>query len=141
MTPASFFAHKLFGPIASGLLILSVIGNAVIGLKLWAANGTITTLSESNKTLAGDLRTCQSNNRTLEGAVTLQNTAVDGMKLAAEAAAASAKAGQAAAEGLAAAHDRDAAALGNLPPLPPGADRCAAASALITATLAGEKTK
>lgn len=70
-----------------------------------------------------------------------RNAEVDGLSIAATAAANAAKAGQAAHEAAAAAEDARAQALSNLPPLPAGADHCAAASALIRTTLAAEHSK
>lgn len=137
----NFLFHRLAGPIAAGLLAVSLIGNATLGVSLWAEKRHSGKLADRIVALGGELATCRLNNARLEGAVSKQNAAVDGIKTAADLAAASAKLGQAAAEVTAAAHDANAKALGKLPPLPAGADRCAAASALIKNTVAGERTK
>lgn len=137
----TLFAKRLFGPIASVLLIASAIGGVVLGLKLWAANGTIATLTKANERLAGDNATLRLNNANLTAALATQNAAVDALKAAADVAAAGARAGQAAAEVAASSHDRKATSIKALPALPAGADKAAAASELIRKTLAGEKTK
>lgn len=136
-----FLAHKLAAPLAAAFLILSLIGNGILGLKLHSARGTIGTLTEANERLAGDLATCRLNSSRLEGAVSTQNAAVDGIKAAAETAAAAAKAGQAAAEAGARNWDLTAEAIAATPPPAPGEDRCVAASRLIHDTLTGEDSK
>lgn len=135
MTPASLFAHKLFGPITSALLILSVIGNITLGVSLYFSERSNGKLTDRIVTLSGDLRTCRTNNARLEGALSTQNTAVDGIKTAADLAAANAKLGQAAAEANAALHDKNASALGQAKPT--SDDHCAAASQLIRNTISG----
>lgn len=137
----ALFAKKLFGPLASIALILSLAGNVWLGILHWSDGRTITTLTSENTRLASDNGTLKGNNAILKGSVATQNASIDGLKTAADAAAAGARAGQAAAEVVASTYDGKAASIKALPPLPAGADRCAAASALIRATLSGEKTK
>lgn len=137
---SGFLANKLVAPIAIAVAVLSLLGNAGLGLLYWSATRTIGTLSTSNTQLAGDLRTCQSNSKLLEASVATQNAGVDSLAKDAELAAANAKLAQSQKELVAARHDADAAALNKLPPLAPDADHCAAASQLIRDTIAGELT-
>jgi hypothetical protein len=134
------FASKLFGPLASIALVVSLIGNATLGASLWAEKRHSGKLETRVEQLATDNFTLRGNNFVLKNAVDAQNKGVDSLKTAADLAAASAKLGQAAHESAAAAHDAKAAALSNAKPAP-GADLCTAASTLITHTLAGEHAK
>lgn len=134
------FGSKLFGPIASVLLIVSVIGNAVLGANLWAEKRHSGKLETRVEALAADNATLKSNNATLKAAIGIQNAGVDSIKTAADLAAANAKLGQAAHELAAASHDKRASALDAAKPAP-GADLCTAASELIHNTLAGEHAK
>lgn len=136
----TLFAKKLFGPIASVLLIASVIGNVTLGVSLYFEKRASAKLETRVEALAGDNATLRGNNAGLKAGIKDQNAGVDSLKSAADLAAASAKLGQAAHESAAAAHDAKAAALSNAKPAP-GADLCTAAATLITNTLAGEHAK
>lgn len=138
---AALFAHRLFAPITSGLLALSLLACAGLGFLHWSDGRTIETLTKDRDRLARDNGTLKANNDALEGSIAVQNSAIDAIKVAADSAAAGAKAGQAAAEASAVKFDKAAAGFATLPPLPAGADRCAAASALIRDTIAREATK
>src|SRR4051812_7223575 len=115
MNLTAFFASKLLGPIALAVAVLSLCGNAGLGLLYWSATRTIGTLTTENTRLAGDLRTCQSNGRILQGQIDSQNASVDSLAKDAELAAANAKLAQAQRELVAAKHDAAATALINLP--------------------------
>lgn len=127
---------KLAGPVLGALLLAALFGNGfqffhgkVIAGELTDANATIARLTVDNATLKG-------NQATLKGSVATQNAGADSVAEAAELAAANAKLGQAQRE--AAALKLDAAAAAISKSSPSGADHCAAASALIRNTLAGE---
>jgi hypothetical protein len=141
----SFITSRLAGPIFGGLLLLSVVGNAYQGItNHFAVKGLkdqISTLTTANSNLTRDNQTLRLNQANLQSAITTQNAAVDGLKAAADLAAAQAKANQANFNAVASVLDSQAAAIGKLPPLPAGTDRCAAASALIRNTLAQEHSK
>lgn len=138
MNFADILASKLAAPIAIAVAILSLLGNAALGFLHWSDGRTIATLTASNTKLAGDLRTSQGNQRTLEDALKASNASVGDVQTAAQLAAANAKVGQLQHENAALKHDAAAAELNKLPALPEAADHCAAASKLIHDTLAGE---
>jgi hypothetical protein len=133
------FASKLFGPLASIALVISIIGNATLGASLYFEKRYSGKLETRVETLAGDNAVLRGNQAGLKFSIANQNAGVDSIKSTADLAAAAAKAGQAAHEATAAAHDAKAAALDKAKPA--GADLCAAASELITHTLAGEHAK
>jgi hypothetical protein len=127
-------------PLAIAVAVLSLLGNAALGINLYfekRANGKLETRVEA---LAGDNAALRGNQAVLKGSIANQNAGVDSIKTAADLSAAAAKAGQAAHEAAAAAHEAASASLDRAKPAP-GADHCAAASELITTTLAGEKVK
>lgn len=136
---------RLAGPILGGLLLASLVGNAYQGIsnhfEVKGLKGQISTLTTANENLTRDNQTLSTNQVVLQDSIATQNAAVDGLKSAADLAAAQAKATQANFNATADALDAQAAALGRLPPLPAGADRCAAASQLIRNTLAAEHSK
>lgn len=132
---------KLAGPIFGALMLVALIGNGfqffrvrVLQSELTDSKADVTRLTLDNATLKG-------NQTTLKAGVQTQNSAVAGIAQAAELSATKAKLAQAEREKVAAQHDAAAAAIAKLPPLPAGADPCAAASALIRTTLAGEHQK
>jgi cell division protein FtsB len=126
-------------PLAIAVAILSLLGNAYLGVNLWAEKRHSGKLETRVEALAADNGTLRSNNATLKASIKDQNAGVDSIKSTADLQAAAAKLGQAAHEASAAAHDAAAAALDHAKPA--GADHCAAASQLIHDTLAGEKAK
>lgn len=141
----SFITSRLAGPIFGGLLAASLIGNAYQGimnhLEVKGLHDAIDAATKTIDRLTRDKQTLRLNQANLQSAISTQNAAVDGLKSAAELAAAQAKANQANFNAVASVLDSQAAAIGKLPPLPAGADRCAAASALIRNTLAQEHSK
>jgi hypothetical protein len=133
---------KLAGPILGGALVLSLVGNTyqyirdsivISGLRSDKAD-----LEQKNSDLTRDNAILRANQATLQSSITTQNAAVDGLKSAADLAAAQARTSQANFNAAADALDAQATAIGKLPALPTGADRCAAASTLIRNTLAAE---
>jgi cell division protein FtsB len=132
---------RLAGPILGGVLLFALIGNGIQFFHGRSLAGDLADSKAEVTRLTGDNAVLKANNAVLKASITTQNTAIDGLKSAADLAAANAKLGQAALEANAVALDRQAASIGKLPPLPPGTDHCAAASALIRNTLAGEHQK
>lgn len=135
----SWLLKPFVAPLAIGVAILSLLGNALLGVNLWAEKRHSAKLETRVEALAGDNRTLRENQATLKGSIATQNAGVDSIKSTADAAAASARAGQARAESSAATHDAKARVLDKAKPA--GADHCAAASDLIRKTLAGEQAK
>jgi hypothetical protein len=133
----AFLTSRLAGPIAAALLLLSVLGNAFLGLNLWAEKRANGKLTDRIVTLAQDLQTSRSNEATTEAALRGQNAAIDQLKSAAEIAAAKAAKAQAEAEREADVYRRRAADLAKAKPA--SSDLCAAAVKLIDDTLAGER--
>jgi hypothetical protein len=141
----SLITSRLAGPILGSLLVASLIGNAYQAIHDHIViSGLHTDLSKVTKERDGllvDNAILKGNQATLKAAIATQNTAVDGLKSAADLSAAQAKATQAGFNALADAKDKRAAAIAKLPPLPAGADRCAAASQLIRNHLASERNQ
>lgn len=135
MFPA-FLTSRLAGPIAAGLLLLSLLGNAFLGVNLWAEKRANGKLTDRIVALAGDLRTSRTNEATTEAALRGQNAVIDQLKTAAELAAAKAAAAQAQAEREAGIYRGRAEALKNARS---GPEPCLSASNLIDDTLAGER--
>jgi cell division protein FtsB len=136
---------RLAGPILGSLLLASLIGNAYQGIHdhsvISELRNSVSTLQHDNDRLRLNNAILKANQATLQSGIAVQNSAVDGLKSAADLSAAQAKASQATFNAAASTLDAQAAVIGKLPPLPAGADHCAAASKLIRDTLAAEHGK